>query len=133
MKFPLRMKGCLKIQRVALFFALILMATSSVFAQSTNAANMTQAEKAQALTEKQNERIHFTDGQEKQMYDLNLKYIKEMEKISAGGRSMSTMRKLKSVSDEKDKEVKQVLNGDQYNVYLEQKKEMQEQMKANRG
>ena len=133
MKFPLRMKGCLKIQRVALFFALILMATSSVFAQSTNAANMTQAEKAQALTEKQNERIHFTDGQEKQMYDLNLKYIKEIEKISAGGRSMSTMRKLKSVSDEKDKEVKQVLNGDQYNVYLEQKKEMQEQMKANRG
>ena len=133
MQFPLRMNGCLTLHRVALFFALILMATSSVFAQSTNAANMTQAEKAQALTEKQNERIHFTDGQEKQMYDLNLKYIKEMEKISAGGRSMSTMRKLKSVSDEKDKEVKQVLNGDQYNVYLEQKKEMQEQMKANRG
>ena len=94
---------------------------------------MTQAEKAQALTEKQNERIHFSDGQEKQMYDINLKYVKEMEKISAGGRSMSTMRKLKSMGDEKDKEVKKVLNGDQYSEYLEQKQEMQEQMKANRG
>jgi hypothetical protein len=127
------MKGFVKIQQAALLFALILMATSSVFAQGSKSANMTQAEKAQALTEKQNERIHFSDGQEKQMYDINLKYVKEMEKISAGGRSMSTMRKLKSMGDEKDKEVKKVLNGDQYSEYLEQKQEMQEQMKANRG
>jgi hypothetical protein len=127
------MKGFVKIQQAALLFALILMATSSVFAQGSKSANMTQAEKAQALTKKQNERIHFSDGQEKQMYDINLKYVKEMEKISAGGRSMSTMRKLKSMGDEKDKEVKKVLNGDQYSEYLEQKQEMQEQMKANRG
>ncbi|MDX2134541.1 MAG: hypothetical protein SFV52_07135 [Saprospiraceae bacterium] len=130
MKNLLKQQSIQKIQKTVLLFALSLMMASSLLAQSSM-ADMTSEEKAQAITEKQNQAIHFSDTQAQQMYNINLKYIKEMEKAyAAGGRSISTRNKLKSLDGQKDNEVKKVLDNEQYKVYQEKKKEIREQMKA---
>jgi hypothetical protein len=121
-----------KLKGLIFILSLLTMATSG-FAQNGKVSNRTPEEKAQLMTDKQKEKIDFSDNQEQQMFDINLKYVKEMEKTSVGGRSMSTFRKLKDMSNRKDKEVKSVLDKDQYKTYLKQKEEMRAQMKANRG
>lgn len=89
----------------------------------------TPEEKAEMATEKQKEKLSLDSNQEKQMYEINLKYIKEMEEIQAGGRSRSTMVKLKDMSDRRDKEVKGILGKDQYKEYTKMQEERREEMK----
>lgn len=119
-----------QILRVISLFAFFLVMASSVFAQDVLLSDMTHEEKAEAATEKQNEQLQFYADQEQQMYDINLKYINEMETIMAGGKSMSTMMKLRNMGRRRDKEVKEVLDKDQYKMYEEMKEEMKAEMKA---
>ncbi|UZR97370.1 hypothetical protein [Chondrinema litorale] len=106
---------------------------SSAYAQNGAMADMTSEEKAELLTEKQKEKIEFYDDQEEKMYDVNLKYVKEMESIVAEGRSMSTLNKLQSMSGKKDKEVKEILDKDQYKTYLKMKEDVRQEMRNRRG
>ena len=121
-----------KLKGLIFILSLLAMVTSG-FAQNGEISNKTPEEKSRLMTDKQKEKIDFSDGQEQQMFDINLKYVKEMEVIAQGGRSMATLRKLRDMSSRKDKEVKTVLDKDQYKIYLKQKKELRSQMKANRG
>ena len=121
-----------KLRGFIFVLSLLTMATSG-FAQNREASDKTPEEKSRIMTDKQKEKIDFSDAQEQQMFDINLKYVKEMEVIAQGGRSMATLRKLRDMSSRKDKEVKTVLDKDQYKIYLKQKKELRSQMKANRG
>ncbi|MEM6737507.1 MAG: hypothetical protein AAGC64_09340 [Bacteroidota bacterium] len=119
----------LKIKHV-LFFALVTIGfTSQGFGQSRPMDDATPEEKAEMATEKQKEKLSLDSNQEKQMYEINLKYIKEMEEIQAGGRSRSTMVKLKDMSDRRDKEVKGILGKDQYKEYTKMQEERREEMK----
>lgn len=121
-----------KLKGFIFILSLLTMATSGL-AQNREVSDKTPEEKARVMTDKQNEKIGLSVDQEQQMFNLNLKYVKEMEVIAQGGRSMATFRKLKEMSDRKDKEVKIVLDKDQYKIYLRQKEEMRSQMGANRG
>ena len=121
-----------KLKGFIFILSLLTMATSGL-AQNREVSVKTPEEKARVMTDKQNEKIGLSVDQEQQMFNLNLKYVKEMEVITQSGRSMATFRKLKEMSDRKDKEVKNVLDKDQYKIYLRQKEEMRSQMGANRG
>ncbi|MEP2025446.1 MAG: hypothetical protein ABJH98_07885 [Reichenbachiella sp.] len=121
-----------KLKGIIFIISLLTMVTSG-FAQNGKMSDKTSEEKARLMTDKQKEKIDFYDDLKQQMYDINLKYIKEMEVIVKGGRSMETVRKLRDMSDRKDKEVKTVLDKDQYKIYLKQKEDMRSQMRANRG
>ncbi len=103
------------------------------FAQMDGMSDLTPEERAQMATEKQKEQLNLTDEQTEDMYALNLKYMNEMMEIRKGGRSMSTMRKLRDMGSRKDKETKAVLDKQQYKEYLKMKDEMRSQMKARRG
>ena len=115
-----------------IFILSLLTIVTSGFAQNGKVSNKTPEEKAQLMTDKQNENIGFYDDQKKQMFDINLKYMKEMEVITQGGRSMATVRKLRDLSSRKDKEVKAVLDKDQYKTYLRHKEQIRSQMRSNR-
>ena len=121
-----------KLRGFIFILSALAMATSGL-AQNRETSDKTPEEKARMMTDKQKEKIDFSDDQEQQMFDINLKYVKEMEVIAQGGRSMSTFRKLQDMSSRKDKEVKTVLDKDQYKIYLKQKKDLRSQMRANRG
>lgn len=107
----------------------ILLLGTATYAQDRKMADATPEEKAQLMTEKQNEKLQFYGDQEERMYDINFKYVKEMEQITSQGRSRKTLMDLRDMSKRKDKEVKQVLDDDQYNTYLEMKEAMREQMR----
>ncbi len=109
--------------------AILVLSISSAFAQSQAAADMTNEEKAQMMTEKQNEKLKFQVDQEEKMYAINLKYLKEMQDISAAGKSMSTMMKMKNMAGRKDKEVKKVLDKTQFKAYKKLNEEMRAKMK----
>ena len=119
-----------RLKGMATLIAVIFLTITSVSAQNPGASDMTNEEKARMMTDKQSEKLELNADQKGKMYDLNLKYIKEMQTISAGGRSMSTMMKLRDMSGRKDKEVKKLLEKDQYKQYKKLKKEMQAQMKS---
>lgn len=104
-------------------------ATFYSLAQDGAMGGGTTEEKATAATERQKEKLGLDADQETKMYDINLKYIKEMEQIQAGGRSKSTMMKLRSMSGKMDKEVKEILTKDQYKEYKEMKDQRREEMK----
>jgi len=107
----------------------ILLLGTATYAQDKKMADASPEEKAELMTEKQNEKLQFYDDQENRMYDINLKYVKEMERIRSQGRSRKTLMDLRDMSKRKDKEVKQVLDDDQYYTYLEMKEAMREQMR----
>lgn len=117
-----------RIYNVMLSMFMLLLGTST-YAQDRKMADATPEEKAQLMTEKQNEKLQFYDDQEERMYDINFTYVKEMEQITSQGRSRKTLMDLRDMSKRKDKEVKQVLDDDQYNTYLEMKEAMREQMR----
>ncbi|HHP7242968.1 MAG TPA: hypothetical protein ACFCUD_14940 [Cyclobacteriaceae bacterium] len=125
----MKVKIKIMIRRTSLLFFLIII-SASVFAQDVDFRNKTPEEKADYITEKQKEKLSLDADQEKDMYALNLKYIHKMKDIMQEGRSYSTMRKLKSMSNEKDKETKKILTKDQYKTYKKLKEEIRTQMKA---
>lgn len=86
-------------------------------------------ERARTATEKQKETLGLSEEQEEEMYAHNLKYIKEMDVIMEGGKSMSTMMKLKDMSGRKDKEAKAILNKEQYKIYQKNKEERRAEMR----
>lgn len=117
-----------RIYNVMLSMLMMLLGTAT-YAQDRKMADATPEEKAQLMTEKQNEKLQFYNDQEERMYDINFKYVKEMEQITSQGRSRKTLMDLRDMSQRKDKEVKQVLDDDQYYTYLEMKEAMREQMR----
>ncbi len=110
--------------------AFLFVMCTTVSAQEESLSDKTPNEKAELITEKQKEKLNLDAAQEEAMYALNLKYINEMEDIMQAGRSFSTMRKLKKMRGEKDKEMKKVLTKEQYKIYEDLKKEIRDEMKA---
>lgn len=94
-------------------------------------------EMAKTRLEEQKEILSLSEQQEQLMYDVNLKYIKEMQQLRSEGRSVSTLKKLMEMSNRMDKEVVVILDEDQYKGYLkmkdERRKEMMKRMKSQRG
>lgn len=119
---------------LSLFFALCLMGTNTTFAQS-RAANLTVEQKAQI---KQNVEayavaLQLSETQKPKFEEITKKYAKQMKAVKdSGDRPMSKYKKVKSISKNKDAEMKSLLSKDQYKVYLEKQEEMQKKMKERR-
>ena len=117
------------IQYLFMIVLLTGLVTTHGYGQDEQATNKSTEEMAKAGTEKQKERLGLSDLQEEQMYEVNLKYIQKMQEIRLEGRSISTMRKAKKMSKRMDKEVKDILNKDQFKEYSRMKDERREEMK----
>ena len=107
------------------------------FSQEEQMTDTVSVEMAKVRTEEQKQALNLSDQQKDLMYDINLKYIKEMQQIRTEGRSVSTLKKLMAMSDRMDKEVVTLLDEDQYKGYLkmkdERRKEMMKRMRSQRG
>jgi len=63
------------------------------------------------------------------VYAINLKYAKKMEELAnSGARRRAKFRKMRSLSEDKDKELNKALTSEQYEEYLELKEQMRERM-----
>lgn len=113
-------------KKIRLFFAAAMLVLSvSAKAQSADSTR-TPESRAAALTGKMSAQLPLTDDQIPQVQAINLKYAQKNQEIWTGtGGRFAKFKALKSSQKNKDKEIKAVLNKDQYKKY----KAMQEEMK----
>jgi hypothetical protein len=119
---------------LSLFFALFLIGTNTIFAQS-RAANLTEEQKEEVKNnlEEYAAALDLSEDQRPKFEEITKKYAKQMIDVKeSGGRRMSKYKKVKSIRKNKDAEMKTLLSKDQYKVYLENQEEMKKQIKRRR-
>ena len=117
-----------------LFFALFLSGTNIIFAQS-RAANLTeqQKEKINNNVEAYATALQLSEAQKLKFEEITKRYAKQMKAVKdSGGRPMSKFKKVKSIHENKDAEMKSLLSKDQYKVYLEKQEEMKKKLRERR-
>ena len=85
----------------------------------------TPEERAQMQTEWMEENLQLNDSQLVKVEALNLEYALKMEKIKEINGNLSKLRAARKISEEKDKKLKKLLDKEQFEFYLDKRKEMQ--------
>jgi hypothetical protein len=119
---------------IHLFLAAVLVAfTLQVKAQTADSTRTAEG-RAATLTEKMRTTLLLTDDQVSSVQAINLKYAQKNQQIWTGteGR-FAKFRALKSSQKEKDKEMKAVLDKDQYKKYAEMEKQMKDKAREEYG
>ncbi|MBZ4677245.1 MAG: hypothetical protein JG782_1865 [Anaerophaga sp.] len=105
----------------------------SLFPLATFAQNFgmqfTPEERAQMQTEWMEENLQLNDSQLVKVEALNLEYALKMEKIKEINGNLSKLRAARKISEEKDKKLKKLLNEEQFEFYLDKRKEMRKKAK----
>ena len=93
----------------------------------------TPEERATRQTARLKETLKLSPEQETSVAEINLKYAKQAQPlIETGGRNLRTLREAKSIMKNKDREMKEVLDKDQYKEYQAIKEEMRTAFKERR-
>lgn len=116
---------------VLLLLFLFVAAVSRVNAQQDYFADSTPEERAGLVTDYMVESLSLSDStQIAKVQAINLEYAKKNEKVmKSNDRRLPKLRKLKSLGEDKDKDLKKVLTNDQFSLYMENKEIMREKMK----
>lgn len=102
----------------------------TVHAQNNDLKNSTPEERAQFQTEWMESELSLDSTVVPTVYDINLKYANKMESIkNSGGRRYQKFQQMKSLSEDKDNELKKIFTKEQYNTYLARKNEAREEIK----
>jgi hypothetical protein len=121
----------MKQKKVHLFLATALLSlTLGAKAQMTDSTRTPEGRAAE-LTKKMQTTLSLTDDQVPKVQTINLKYAQKNQQIWAGadGR-FAKVRALRSSQKDKDKEMKTVLDKDQYKKYEEMQQEMKDKARA---
>lgn len=119
---------------LSLFIALFFISTNTTFAQS-KAANLTdeQKEEIKKNLEEYAAALSLSEEQKPKFEEITKKYAGQMKAVKdGGGRKMQKYKKVKSIRENKNAEMKQLLSKDQYKLYLDKQEEMQKRMKERR-
>jgi len=120
----------LKLLIIGLF---ILVSSNVVTAQGQGPSEEQKAQMAEEM-EAFVATLNLTEDQKTEFKSINDKYRVQMEEVrDSGSGKFSKMRKLKSINKDKNKEVKAILNDDQYDLYLVQQEKMKKKMKERRN
>ena len=84
----------------------------------------TPEERAQMQTEWMKENLQLNDSQLVKIEVLNLKYALKMEKIKGINGNLSKLKAARKTSEDKDEKLKQVLDEEQFEFYLDKRKEL---------
>lgn len=91
----------------------------------------TPEERAQMQTDYMKESLTLSDDQLPRIKEINLKYAQKMQDVyNSTSSKMQKFKQMKSIGQDKDKELKGVLNSTQYATYEKNKEEMKEKIKA---
>ena len=97
-------------------------------AQGASAQNfgiqLTPEERAQMQTEWMKENLQLHDSQLVKIEALNLEYALKMEEIKGIDGNFSKLKAARKTSDEKDGKLKKLLDEEQFEFYLDKRKEM---------
>jgi hypothetical protein len=92
--------------------------------------NSTPEQRAKMQTTMMATKLSLDSATRLKVYDANLKAAQKMDPVIKGdGRGLAKMRKMKSIEEQKDKDMKAALSPDQYKQYETMKEEIKEKMK----
>lgn len=112
--------------------ALIIMVSTGAMAQSKLTEEQKKEFKAKYEANKQ--KLNLTEEQSKKVDAINMTYFEGLVELKASDAGkLSKYKKFKSLSSERDKKMKEVLNKDQYKLYKEQQEQMREEFKERRA
>jgi hypothetical protein len=93
----------------------------------------TPEERAELQTEYMAENLALTAEQKPAVQAINLKYAQKIDVVyKTETAKLQRFRKMKSVTEEKDRELKKALTSEQYAQYEKNKEEMWEKIKERR-
>ncbi len=103
---------------------LLCTACTSLLAQKQEALEKYQANRA---------KLNLTEEQEQKVNTIDSAYLVSLEALrKESGSKLSKLRKFKDMTATKDKQMKAVLDKEQYKTYTAQQKEMKEAVKNKR-
>ena len=111
-------------RRIIFSGILFMFLAQGAFAQNLG-MQFTPEERAQMQTEWMEENLQLYDSQLVKVEALNLEYALKMEKIKEINGNLSKLRAARKISEEKDKKLKKLLDKEQFEYYLDKRKEMQ--------
>lgn len=88
----------------------------------------TPEERAKIQNEWMRENLQLANDQIVKIESLNLQYAKKMEEVKKIKGRFSQLKAARSIGEEKDKELKEVLTKDQFNIYEDKKEELRSKM-----
>ncbi|MGV3765042.1 MAG: hypothetical protein ACO1NW_02900 [Chitinophagaceae bacterium] len=111
--------------------ALFILISAAAFSQGK--MNEQQKEELKAKMQEYRTSLNLTEEQTPKVEAINKKYFEGLAALrDSDAGKLAKYRKLKELGKEKDREMKAVLNADQYKKYLAFQQEMKEEMKEKR-
>lgn len=116
-------------QVVILFFGLML-TTNILLAQRGEFMERPPEERAEIQTKIMTYALALSDSSRiDNVHDINLKYARKMEKLTDGDSNRRVkFRKMRSLSEDKDNDLKKALTSEQYEEYLALKEQWRERL-----
>lgn len=115
-------------KQIILISTFLILWGGKMFAQDAE-TKLSSEERARFQTEWMKQNLSLSEDQLTQIEPLNLKYAQKMEEVKAISGKIGKLKKAKAIMDEKDGQLKKILNKDQFNVYLEKREEIRDKMK----
>ncbi len=104
---------------------ILYLLTSVAMAQSS----LTPEERAQMQTEWMKVNLKLNNSQLVRIDAINIEYAQKMEKVKDIDGKSNKLKAAKKISEEKDEKLKQLLNEEQFQLYLDHKKELRKNAK----
>lgn len=95
--------------------------------------NSTPEERAKIQTEWMIKSLQLTDSQKNTVEALNLEYAMKMETLKNLEGKRQKMKEARKISNEKDEKLKTILNEQQYQLYIDNRKELMKKIKERSG
>jgi len=113
-------------------FLSLMFAVTHVFAQS-ELKKMPAEERAKLQTESMVSSLKLDAGQTEKVGQINLKYAQKMDPVIQGaGSKMSRFKAFKSISKDKEAELKGVLTRQQFEQFQKQQQDLKDKLREQR-
>ncbi|MCW4470837.1 hypothetical protein OGH69_17845 [Flavobacterium sp. MFBS3-15] len=108
--------------------------TLFLFTTGMSAQERSPESGAKLMSENMKEKLALDDSQYQKAYDVNLEFLNAAKALKESeGRKLEKAKKLKTLSEERDKKMKAFLSENQYSVYLQIKEENKVKIKKIRA
>jgi len=119
-------------KKIFILAMLVCVFSTNIFSQNAM-QNSTPEERAKIQTEWMIKSLQLTDSQKNTVEALNLEYAMKMENLKNLEGKRQKMKEARKISNEKDEKLKTILNEQQYQLYIDNRKELMKKIKERSG
>ena len=121
------------VKLIILFLPILLFTSNPVNAQSNKKLSEEQKQELIENIKEYFSELNLSDQQKEDFKAISEKYAIELKELKNSNESrLSKYKKLKAIQESKNKEMKGILNDEQYKVYLKKQEEIRQKAKEKR-